>query len=922
MRIRHILVGLVSIFSAAAYACTIQDVVEVPVGSVEVLPSSITLLEGETHRLTARAKDPLGKDLPSGAVSWSTDAPAVFAIDGDGEGEALVVGQTTVWATLDGVRGSASVSVEAGPRIAVGEPSLVFSMNIGGGAPDPVTLPITNGGGGGLGGISVAVDYPPGGTVGWLSLALARTSAPSTLTLSILPGLLEEGVHEATLVLASPDARNSPIALPVRVVVTLDDPIIGLSTKVLEFRAEATSPPPTPRTVQVTNLGGGVLGDLQALGLYTGVGNWLSVALTGSTAPADLVVQPDPSGLSPGTYAAEVRVNGPGALNDPQAVEVTFTVEVGPPSPEHSTATVTGGTAGLPTTVVTQTRDGLGNLLDKGGAAVGVSVSGANNLGSLTVFDQADGTYTATYTPIIAGADHVSVTLDGSPISGSPFFTMVGPGPVNPAHSTAVVPAGTVGRSTNIFVQARDGNGNPLSSGGATVAITVSGANNPGSLTVLDQANGTYTASYTPTATGADNVAITLNGSPISGSPFTSTVGADVVSPAHSTAVVPDGTAGLPTDIVVQARDESGNPVNSGGVTVAIDVSGANNPGSLTVLDQADGTYTASYTPTTAGTDIVAITMDGSPVSGSPFTSAVGEGAVSPAHSTAVVPDGAVGLPTDIVVQARDESGNPLSSGGATVAITVSGANNPGSLAVLDQADGTYTASYTPTAAGTDNVAINMDGSPVSGSPFTSTVGEGAVSPAHSTAVVPDGTAGLPTNILVQARDGSGNPMSSGGAKVAVDVSGANNPGSLRVFDQGDGTYTAEYTPTAIGTDDVAITIDGTSISGSPYASVVVAGAASPANSTAIVPKGKRNKPTTIVVQARDAFGNPLSVGGEVVVVTVLGQNPTGPILATDGGDGTYTATYTPVDRGDDYVFITMNGTPIEGSPFKSKVER
>jgi hypothetical protein len=214
-----------------------------------------------------------------------------------------------------------------------------------------------------------------------------------------------------------------------------------------------------------------------------------------------------------------------------------------------------------------------------------------------------------------------------------------------------------------------------------------------------------------------------------------------------------------------------------------------------------------------------------------------------------------------------------------------------------------------------------LNGTPVSGSPFTSTVGPGAVSPANSTASVPDGTAGLSTAIVVQAWDAYGNPLDSGSETVTVTVSGANNPGALAVTDQGNGTYTASYTPTIAGTDNVAIAINGTAVGGSPFASTVGAGAVSPASSTATVPGGTVGVPIIIVVQARDVYGNPLDVGGENVVVTVTGKNPTGPITATDGGDGTYTASYTPVEKGNDKVEITMNGTPISGSPFNCKVD-
>jgi hypothetical protein len=343
--------------------------------------------------------DYLGNELPSGAVSWSSDDPDVFSIDGGGEGEALLVGEATVWATLDGVRGSESVSVGPGPRISVDEPFVEFFLNVGGDLPAPVALQITNGGGGILSGISAAVEYPPGSTVGWLSLALYSTSAPSTLTVSIPLGSLEEGIHDASLVLTSPDARNSPVTIPVRAVVTLNEPIIQLSPSSSEFQVKATDPPPPPKTIQITNVGGGILDDLQAQSLYFGSGGWLSVDLNGNTAPAEVMVQPDPSNLSPGTYAAEVRVTGAVALNNPQAVGVSFTVDVGPVSPEHSTATVPEGTAGLPTDIVVQARDGVGNPVGIGGSTVAVPVSGANNPGPLSVTDHADGTYSASYTP-------------------------------------------------------------------------------------------------------------------------------------------------------------------------------------------------------------------------------------------------------------------------------------------------------------------------------------------------------------------------------------------------------------------------------------------------------------------------------------------------------------------------------------------
>jgi hypothetical protein len=41
------------------------------------------------------------------------------------------------------------------------------------------------------------------------------------------------------------------------------------------------------------------------------------------------------------------------------------------------------------------------------------------------------------------------------------------------------------------------------------------------------------------------------------------------------------------------------------------------------------------------------------------------------------------------------------------------------------------------------------------------------------------------------------------------------------VVSAGSGTYTATYTPTGAGTDNIAITLSSTAISGSPYSSAV-----------------------------------------------------------------------------------------------------
>ncbi len=1471
-----------------------------------------------------------------------------MSIGSDGKAEAVAPGETTIWASLDGVRGSATVTVEAGPRIAVAPSSIGFFAGVGAEPPDPEAIEITNVGGGTLGGLSARVEYPVGGAVGWLSLSLTGTTAPSTLTVSVPSVSLAAGSYSATVLIESSTALNSPVSVPVQLVMTQDQPVIHLEPTTMTFQVETGGSAPAPQSLQITNVGGGTLSNLTATVFYQEIAGWLSLTLSSPSAPSEIQVQPDPTGLAVGTYHAEIRVLSPTALNSPRSVDVTLTVappqsanlavtksgttvasvddtvvfvlsvaNAGPgearnvvlvdslpegltwarasggatqtngvvtwnlgnvpngatvvdslwavaaaegtltnvgrvsssiPDPDSgdnratSSVTVSGHSANLQVTktgpatatfgetiqyeltvlnggpypaetvvlvdslpdgvdfvsatgegtaegrqvtwdggtlaagesfvatltatvnaagaltnvarassslpdpnlennratfttsvgatadvsmsksgpaivqifdtiayvlavsnagpdpaanitvfdslpngltflsapggrvleggivawdvetiepnktvtlnvrlladqfgsflnvgkvasgtpdpstedlraavttvveaadvsvtktapfsadagaqitydltvqnagpdpavntVVTDTLPesvafvsatgggvydagalpngtitwNLGNLtaaagpqnfqvvvnvdpgasgglanvavvssetgdqapennrqvastflqssadlvmvksgpgtaapgtevtdlltvsnvgpsnaagvvvtdtLPAGVTFVSASASGAydpvpgpngvvtwatipnlpvgadtvlsvvfavpsnatgtvENIGAVTAFaDDPNGgnnrsafvttlapsadlvvgkdgdataaaggtaTYSITVTNngpsdasslvvrdvlpqdvtfssasdggsesggvvtwnlagLASGADKtytLTVTVGGSlaPRTDSAyvsaatadpsaandtatFVTTVNPGPPSAGTSTATVPDGTAGAATNIVVQAKDAFGNNLTTGGATVRVTVTGANSAGPLTATYAGGGTYSTSYTPTVAGLDQVAITLNGSAISGSPYSSTVTVGALSPANSTADVPDGTAGSTTNIVVQARDAYGNLIGTGGATVVVNVSGANTAGPLTAIDHLDGTYTTSYTPTAAGTDNVAITMNGIALNASPYTSTIGAGNASPASSTATVPDGTAGEPTDIVVQARDANGNPLTTGGEAVRITVAGANTAGPIVAADQNNGTYRASYTPTAAGNDEVTITMNGTQISGSPFTSTVGPAALDAANSTATVPAGTAGSATTIVVQARDAYGNPLTTGGATVRVTVSGANSAGPLTAAYSGSGTYTTSYTPTAAGTDNVAITINTIALDASPYSSVVSPGPVSAAHSTATVPAGTAGSTTDIVVQARDANDNPLTTGGATVLVSVSGANTAGPLTAAYAGSGTYTTSYTPTASGTDQVAITLNGTAISGSPYPSPV--
>ncbi|HEU4641456.1 MAG TPA: filamin/ABP280 repeat domain-containing protein [Gemmatimonadaceae bacterium] len=242
-------------------------------------------------------------------------------------------------------------------------------------------------------------------------------------------------------------------------------------------------------------------------------------------------------------------------------------------------------------------------LLDASGVPLtGVTVtfavrSGGGSITGATPVTDANGIATVgswTLGPA-AGANTLAASAPG--VSGSPLtFTATATitiGAANAAQSTATVPNGAAGAATTITVQARDQNGVALTTGGATVVVSVSGANSA-TPTVTDNGNGTYTAQYTPTRSGTDQVAITLNGSAIGGSPYTSNVvaGAPAVQTivAGNNQTAPAGTA-VPIPPSLRLTDAFGNPVAGWPVLFSVVTGGGSVTGAQTTTD-ANGVAT------------------------------------------------------------------------------------------------------------------------------------------------------------------------------------------------------------------------------------------------------------------------------------------------------------------------------------------
>ena len=169
-----------------------------------------------------------------------------------------------------------------------------------------------------------------------------------------------------------------------------------------------------------------------------------------------------------------------------------------------------------------------------------------------------------------------------------------------------------------------------------------------------------------------------------------------------------------------------------------------------------------------------------------------------------------------ITITARDATGAAVTASAGTVTV----ATTFGTLsAVTDNNDGTYTATLTATAVGNATVSFTL-----AGTPGTSTVAVAVIPrPADATTstitsdsarIIADGVD--VATITIVARDSTGTPLTASAGPVTISSTFATGRSALLaatstpVIDNGDGTYSARFSTTTVGTATISFTILGT----------------------------------------------------------------------------------------------------------------
>jgi len=117
-------IATVTVASSSPPPSPPPNVPQATVARVDVSPATSSLQAGETQLLSATPKDGRGNAIGGKSVAWASDNSAVAAVNG-GHVATSKAGVATITATVDGVKGTATITVTPGPvsSVAVTAPS-------------------------------------------------------------------------------------------------------------------------------------------------------------------------------------------------------------------------------------------------------------------------------------------------------------------------------------------------------------------------------------------------------------------------------------------------------------------------------------------------------------------------------------------------------------------------------------------------------------------------------------------------------------------------------------------------------------------------------------------------------------------------------------------------------------------------------
>ena len=459
------------------------------------------------------------------------------------------------------------------------------------------------------------------------------------------------------------------------------------------------------------------------------------------------------------------------------------------------------------------------------------------------------GQYSASFTPTKSGkaAYNLMVYVANSPVYGGPgsSINVFDESSTASRHSVAYgsgLSGGVAGAVVTFTIYARDENGCQLSAGGDEVVVTIFGETDQRT-TIKDNNDGTYLSSHIFRSVGTYELEIQIGGLKIyqNGAIFECSITSDVPAPLMTKVEgkepwmrmngVESARTELWSDFQLLLKDQYGNRITEGIALhqISVSVSGPSYPAinikNRYCTDHAkdtengcarspgakwhdnDGSYLVSYATTAQGRYSVSVSVQNSPLDGSPFIREASPNDPSPDTTYAngnALSGGYAGVEGIFAMAVFDKFGNPF-EGKITTNVTLESKFGDKELSVIGRAvqisGPDYEGYYQATIAGKYDLEVIVHGFQIRGSPFTLEIKPGdthwsqckASGPGTKTAV-----AGVPATFTIKARDKYGNDRTVGGDDFRTNLAGQ-QLASGTLTDYQNGTYMSSFFLTLAG---------------------------------------------------------------------------------------------------------------------------
>ena len=405
-----------------------------------------------------------------------------------------------------------------------------FAAQVGGAVPAAQTLTIVAAPAAPLP-VTTTVDQP------WISVSGGTGTTKAIMQVSANVTGMAAGSYSGHVIVASPGAPNSPLSIPVSLVITAAQSALTASPSAMAFSAVAGGAAPAKQSLTI--------GDSPASAVpftVTADQAWMTLSAASGTTSSAIQVGANISGLAAGNYTGHVITTAAGLTNSPMSVTVTLAVTAAQTNllTVNPTSVAFGNInlANNNTKSVTLTNSGTGSVTISQINVVGLGISVNGVATPMTLTAGQSTVLSIVYSPTILGVVAGSISVVSN-ATNSPAVIL--------ATGTGVQPQLTASpTSLNFGSVAVGGSGTQtitLSNNGTAAATisqavisgtgyTMSGITMP--MTLAAGASTSFSVQFAPTAAGSDSGSVTVTSNTPNSPTMVATSGTGTAAVQHS----------------------------------------------------------------------------------------------------------------------------------------------------------------------------------------------------------------------------------------------------------------------------------------------------------------------------------------------------------------------------------------------------